>query len=571
MAERITLWAETILDPRGVAPPTRRLAARAGSLVGKQVVLFDNTKLQFGRYQELYTVLEGRLRAAGVAATPRITRQLRGEAGAQVGAVAREIVAAGADAAVVALADMGVSPATALLGLALEEAGCPAAVVCAEPGVRLARAVARHQGPGLALCEVAVDQATPAEAVRAQGERLADEVLWALTTPAEEVERRSRQRLGLGAEEPNPARWSTSMALTAQFGEARVAPDLFADQLFDFLCDQHLTDGLPMIAPTRARVRRMLQYSDRPARRVLLPAFQPSGAPLTVEKLAIAAVMAGCRPEYFPVVLTAFEAMVGPAYALTQSVTTSHPAGNLVLVSGPIAREIGMNASWGCAGPGNRANATIGRAVNLAIITVARAVPGVVDLATHGSPAEYSWCVAENEDESPWPALHTEWFDEGTTTVTVHKCEGPRDVVEYVSEGPEPIVGAIAATATSLGVNNAYMPSHLVVLLSPFHAELIARAGWSRRDVQQRIYEQARNPRALLEGRGIVPLWPPELRGLERVPCVASPDEVLVVVCGGRGVHSAVALPWGMSHAVTRPITRADGRHARSVTDFLRP
>jgi hypothetical protein len=221
-------------------------------------------------------------------------------------------------------------------------------------------------------------------------------------------------------------------------------------------------------------------------------------------------------------------------------------------------------------GPGFRANATIGRAINLSVVNICRAVPGLADLASQSSPAEFTYCFAENEEDSPWPALHTELFDEGTTSITVLKCEAPHDVVEFMSTTPEDILEVVASSATSLGTNNAYMPSNLVVALAPDHARIIARAGWSKDQVRRFLFEKARNPRQSLEGRGIMPLWPRWFRKLEWVPIAERPEDIIVVVAGGPGPHSMVAPPWGLnSRAVTRPIARRDGSPVRAVRDFL--
>jgi hypothetical protein len=349
---------------------------------------------------------------------------------------------------------------------------------------------------------------------------------------------------------------------------AEIDPAGFAADLYERFCQAVITDGLPVIPPTRERVEAMLACTDREPRAVIVGQLPPSGAAITVEKLAAAAVMAGCRPEYFPIVVTACEAMADEAYRLFQAVITSHPGGNAVVVSGPLAGELGIASGGGCLGPGFRANATIGRALTLCLLNVSRALPGRSDLAVFGSPAEFSYCLAEATDRTPWTPLHVDLFGPETTTVTVHRCEAPHNVIDHLSTTPEGILGTLAATAATLGGNNAYMPAELLVLLNPEHARIIAGAGWTKRDVQCFLFEHARVPASALQGRGIAPGRPPWTRGLDRLPVVRGPEDVLVVVAGGDGPQSMVAIPWGYARAVTRPVTFRDGRPIRSLGEI---
>lgn len=288
---------------------------------------------------------------------------------------------------------------------------------------------------------------------------------------------------------------------------------------------------------------------------------------MTVRTLAINAVMAGCRPEYFPILLTAALAVAEPRYRLMQASITSHPSGNAILVSGPLAQEIGLASAGGCLGPGFRANATIGRALNLSLLNVGRALPDRADLSTMGSPAEFTFCCAENVQASPWPPFHVDQFDPETTSVTVIKCESPHNALDHLSTHAEGLLQSIADVAATLGGNNAYVPAELLVLLNPEHAQIIHAAGWSKIDVQCYLFDHARNPRHLLEGRGITPIRPASFETVDAIPVVPGPDDVLVMVAGTIGPHSMVGIPWGYSRAVTKAVTLQNGQPLRHIRD----
>ena len=179
------------------------------------------------------------------------------------------------------------------------------------------------------------------------------------------------------------------------------------------------TDGLPIIPPTEDLVGETLRYTDRAPEETVVE-LPPRGGAATVEKIAVNAVMAGCMPEYLPVLIAAAKAVAEPQYNLYGRQTTTHPGAHLVIINGPIRGELGVNCHRNVLGQGFRANATIGRALRLLLITVGGGVPGVTDMATHGHPGKYSYCIGEDEEGSPWSPLHADrGFDPGTSTVTV--------------------------------------------------------------------------------------------------------------------------------------------------------
>ncbi len=312
-------------------------------------------------------------------------------------------------------------------------------------------------------------------------------------------------------------------------------------------------DGLPIVPPTADRVRAMLEEAE-PER--ALGAMPPLWRTATLEAVAVNAVMAGCRPEYFPVIVAAVDAMLDPDFNLYGVQATTHPVAPLVIVNGAYGRRIGLHAGSGCFGPGFRANATIGRALRLILMNVGGAWPGRHDMATQGSPAKFSYCIAENEEASPWGPL------QDGDAVTVYGGEGPHNVNDHASTTASGILSTVSHTAATLGSNVGwyFSQSQLLVVLGPEHARTIAGDGLTRADVQRFVYEHARLPLATLKLGGMWgmhdwPAWMMALRDDEvRPPQVPSPDDVLVVVAGGPGKHSSVVPNTCFSRAVSRPI-----------------
>jgi len=316
------------------------------------------------------------------------------------------------------------------------------------------------------------------------------------------------------------------------------------------------SDGLPIIAPTPERVAAML--GGRDGSRSLGP-MPPLWRRATLEKLAINAVMAGCEPAAFPIIVAAVEAMLDPTFNLYGVQATTHPVAPLLVVNGPYGRQIGLHGGSGCFGPGFRANATLGRAIRLILLNVGGAWPGRYDMATQGSPAKYAYCIAENEEASPWGPLCK------GDVVTVYGGEGPHNVNDHISTTAAGILANVADTAISLGSNVGwyFSQAQLLVALGPEHAATIAGDGLSRADVQRFVYENARQPLGLMRLGGMYGMhdWPAWMNATTdaeaRLPRVPSPDDIFVIVAGGSGKHSAVVPNCTFSRAVSRPI-RAD-------------
>jgi hypothetical protein len=334
------------------------------------------------------------------------------------------------------------------------------------------------------------------------------------------------------------------------------------------------TDGLPIVPPTEAAVRELLRWSDRDPREVI-GVLPPRQGEATVERIAANAVMAGCRPEYFPVVVTAIEALADPLFNLDSIQATTHPVAPLLIVNGPIAREIGLNAGYNAFGQGFRANVTIGRAVRLVLMNVGGGLPGTGDRSTQGSPAKLAYCAAENEAENPWEPLHVEaGLPLDVSTVTAFGCEGPHNIQDHYSATGLGILHTVAGAMGQAGSNNILGAGWPLLSLGPEHAATIARDGFSKRQVKEFLFEHARFPLARLgpdyrryqiERRGAVDS--PDAM----VPIVQGPDDISVIVVGGAGKHSSWQPTFGNA---TRPARRViagrDGSPLRRVADSRR-
>jgi hypothetical protein len=330
------------------------------------------------------------------------------------------------------------------------------------------------------------------------------------------------------------------------------------EALLDFLEERGLGDGLPVLPPTERRVAAMLEHATGDPDDVLFTLLPRAGI-VTRRVVAINAVLAGCRPETFPVVLTALRALAEPEVNLRGVNATTHPVAPLVLVSGEVVKSAGFWGGVGAFGPGNRANATVGRAVRLAMLHVAGAKPGFGDAATHGQPAKYTFCAAENVDESPWESYPRSRGIDVPSTVTVHCGEGPHNVHDAEAAGdPALILDKIASAMTSLGQNNAPISqAEYFIVLGPEHAASIARAGLSRKDVQSYLFDRARMPAAVFRRHFQELAWTQWMKTVaddHPLPMTAEPDNIRVVVSGGPGKHSLVIPSWGMTRSVTLPV-----------------
>jgi hypothetical protein len=317
-------------------------------------------------------------------------------------------------------------------------------------------------------------------------------------------------------------------------------------------------DGLPFIPATRERIETMLAACDLDPEQELDP-ITPSASRATAAKVAANAVMAGCRPDVFPVVWAALGAILQPGFNHEGMNSTTHPTAPLVVVHGPIVAMAGFNAGAGTLGPGSRANATVGRAIRLCLLNIGHARPGEGDYATQASPAKYAYCMAENVAESPWQAYHLDLgLDPAGSAVTVMGAEGPHHVNDHVSTDAVGVLTTIGSMMTVLGSNPAWLTnSQTIVVLGPEHAATVANSGFSRRDVQHWLYENARMPLSKYKSGGmwgmhIWPKWRQEITDDDALICpLDSPDNFHVMVAGGPGRNSAVIPGDGMTRIST--------------------
>ncbi|MET0852581.1 MAG: hypothetical protein ABW020_15695 [Candidatus Rokuibacteriota bacterium] len=338
--------------------------------------------------------------------------------------------------------------------------------------------------------------------------------------------------------------------------------ELDEDEVYAEFVRRQWCDGLPIVAPTPARVAAMLAGADPAESLGVMP---PLWRDCTLEKLAVNAVMAGAEPRAFPIIVAAAEAVLDPAFNLYGVQATTHPVAPLVIVNGPYGRAVGMHGGAGLFGPGFRANATIGRALRLALLNIGGGWPGRHDMATQGSPAKFSFAVAEAEDLSPWaPLSESLGFAPGQDVVTVYGGEAPHNVNDHVSTTAAGVLNNVADVATTLGSNVGwyFSQSQLLVALGPEHAATVAADGFSRADVQRFVFEHARLPLGRLKLGGMWgihdwPLWMQKVTDESALlPQVPAAEDVLVMVGGGPGKHSSVVPNCCFSRAVSRPIGR---------------
>ena len=332
-----------------------------------------------------------------------------------------------------------------------------------------------------------------------------------------------------------------------------VADAFEANELFQ---DSGWTDGLPIVPPTEVRVLAFLDAAG------LAPADVVGVEPvrrrrITAEKVAIAAVMAGCRPEYLLVVTALVRAMCEPEFGLHGCTASTGGSAPFVVVNGPVRRAIGMNASHNVLGNGNRANATIGRAIRLVVINVLGGAPGRLDRSTLGHPGKFTFCVAEDEEDSPWLPLSVErGVPAGASAVTVLAAESPHQVMNEWTADPREILATYAAAIRANMLTYSIWAGNYALVIAKQQRDAIAAAGWSKRDIREYLFDEARVRRRdwRTVGKAAVAARQDE----DRVyTALRSPDDLMVVAAGGpAGGFGVVVPPWygQKSLAVTRPI-----------------
>jgi hypothetical protein len=320
------------------------------------------------------------------------------------------------------------------------------------------------------------------------------------------------------------------------------------------------TDGLPVIVPTPPRVERMTLAAGLDGD-LVLGEMGPNLGAATVEKVAAAAVMAGCLPDHFPVVVAAVQAVSDPVFDLTEVQATTHCLAPLVLVNGPARHACGPIASgFGALGPGFRANAAIGRALRLCMMNIGGARPGTSDMALLGHPGKFTYCMAEAEETSPFSPLHvSRGFASEDSTVTVVGVEAPHSVI-CVTDADNPdsplwILRTLAGALANVGANNSHLRGgSAAVVLNPEHATVLANAGYDRDKVAEALCELTGNRRSVL--RALNPAMAGRGSDEDFLRCFNSPEDLVIIHGGGAGLYSMVMPSWCAGPHANRSVTK---------------
>ncbi len=317
------------------------------------------------------------------------------------------------------------------------------------------------------------------------------------------------------------------------------------------------TDGLPIVPPTDRPLAEMLRGTDLPPDYVVAT-LEPIGGQATVEKIAVNAVMAGCRPEYMPVLIAAVEVIGDPAFDLKGVATTTNPDVPMLIINGPIAKQLDINSGANALGRGWQANATIGRALHLIAQNIGGSWPGVSDASSLGYPGDFSMCLAENEAANPWQSLHVEsGFSEDKNVVTVVAAEGTHRIVD-IGVTAEGFLNLVADHLVGLG--GTRKPTMLLILV-PYTAKKLAMEGWTKESIRQFLDENARIPfseykkKFIDTGRATrAPDWVLETKDPNAMIPVPFIDQLVIIVSGGPGEKNVLIPLWSNSELISKEI-----------------
>jgi hypothetical protein len=324
--------------------------------------------------------------------------------------------------------------------------------------------------------------------------------------------------------------------------------------------ERRWSDGLPIVPPTPERVARMLACTQH-KRDDVIAILPPGFGEATVERIAINAVMAGCDPEYLPVLIAATDAVAQTQFNIQGMEATTNPAAVWLVLNGPIVQQLGVNATFNCLGQGTWANATMGRAMRLILQNIGGALPGDMDRATQGQPAKYTFCCGENEAQSPWAPLHVErGFAREASTVTVVGAEGTLNLNTHSKEAGE-LLRVIAESMVHPASNEYCHGGEPWLVIAPEHADILKAGGLTKRDVKQRLWELTKMPARQLSVKEILRAQASrtdeygEIKPDTMLAISRSPDDIWFIIAGGPGTHSVYVPCFGNSRAVTREIT----------------
>ncbi len=424
-------------------------------------------------------------------------------------------------------------------GVKLETAGVPTVTVCSDAFAGAARRQAAGRGMAdLQVIEVPHPMHTaPHATVTARAEAAVQQVVQALTQRAA----------------------ATKTAVAPRLADT-LEVDASPDALQAFFHEQGWSDGLAMAPPTATAVQAMLAAAGCDARQTIGP-VPPRMRHATLDKIAANAVMAGCRADYFPVVLAAVEAALDENCRLYGIQTATNNSTPLIIVNGPVVDALGFNARGNVFGQGTRANAAVGRALQLVLRNVGGDLPGYTDLSTQGQSSKFTYCIAENEADSPWPPFHVErGFAAGDSTVTVIGASGGHNVFTYGCETGAELLDHFIGAMTALGHNNVIFPTGPLLVIGPEHAGVLARDGYDKPAIRREIFERARIPLARFGERTVRGLKHRRSRWFEQFPqadhigVADDPSHISIVVAGGAGIHSQFVPTSFSYHPVTRRV-----------------
>ena len=466
---------------------------------------------------------------------------------------------AGCAAVVAATADCGSSAVTLTRDLcALEKMGVPTVMLIAKPFLLISNAELRLKGlfkVSRAVMEHPLNSLPEEEAAQV-ADALYDAVVKGLTQDGEALDTPEAEAARPIEEKAEPER------ITIE-GENYFD---FSTNLNRYFINHGWSDGLPLVPPTEAAVNRMLSGTKRGRDEVLLK-YQPGNGVATIEKIAVNCVMAGCEPSHLPVVAAAIEAMHKDGFNITSLTQSSGADTPMVMVNGPIAKEIGMTAEGACLGPGkySAVNTAIGRAVRLTMMNIGHCYPSIRDIDTLGSPNKYALCACENEDDNPFnePYNVEKGFKPGTNCVTTMPCQSFMDVEDLESGRPEDLLMTIACTIDTMGWPGARSwmgfidPNvmHVTVIFAPDHARLITNSGWTKFDVRQYLYAKCRRAWGQFKHLVIPRIkdgtvhpgyrWLATASDDTEVPMVRDPSYFDIAVIGGAAGKSALSMNIG--------------------------
>jgi hypothetical protein len=556
---------QTIIDPAGQLEGARnKLSPRSpGILDGAVIGVLHNSKPNGDVLMEF--VVDWLIKEHGVRDVVRVRKQTPG-----IGVNEEQIAALSGCAVILnGTGDCGNCTSwTVHDTVTLERLGFPTVMFGTDEFTYLAHLESESLGLG-ALSRVVVPHpinARPVEEIREKAEAVREQVLRFLTRPADQLSAEHYASCDLGAVD------------THEKSAARITIARSYEALSEYLEEAGLGDGLPVVAPAPARVDRMLEWTDRDPGEVIAHVM-PNGAAATVEKIAVNAVMAGCKPAYLPLVIAGVQAMTQPEFNLLGVQATTHTVAPLMVISGPLAKEVGVNSGAGLFGPGFQANAAIGRAIRLILLNIGGARPGLLDKSTMGQPGKFSYCIAENHERSPWEPLHVEHgLPAEASMIAMVPGEGPHTVHDNQSTTAEGLLRVICGSIAQTGSNNSVFDADFLVVIGPEHAATIARDGFSKRDVQEYIFQNARIPLSKWSAEYVQGLfrdkYPDRYGDADAETTLArfapNPESVIVIVAGGPGKFTMHVPTMGAMPTVFEPIRLKSGEYATSLADFRR-